>query len=505
MIRQSLNLLLLVSLSSLSLISLSCGSGEMELPPTRVPVEVSGAPPMTIDANQTYFAILKVEDQFTTGVAGGVRTHPVYEVVIELFAREAPRTVNNFVSLARKGFYDGLIFYRVKRHVMAQTGDPTGTGTGGPGYVFDNELSPDLRHDGEGVVSMDNDGIINGRGTNGSRFFITLGLKGLPERDGFNPDGSPKDCAESGTFCHTVFGKVISGMPAMRRINVKAVSSVELQTGEKQIVLKSISIEEGPLEEIVALATATPVIKPTPVPRFTPTAASILGATPVSEESAAAGFEGSGPDLTPGFELKPGLVLIKAQHQGTGEFRVRVINEFQLEGMKKSGALHFGAGSRKGRVASVGATEGGEFLPHVGAYEGTRLHNVSKGNINGLTPGSYVIQVAADGEWRVEIEQPDWDDGQAPPFRWSGTGDSVEGPIKLDAGTIPVKVTHNGSSNFLVELLKVDGIQTLIIVNQLGEYQGTAGFQIHPIIGAQPGVYGVAIKADGDWTVELGE
>jgi hypothetical protein len=81
----------------------------------------------------------------------------------------------------------------------------------------------------------------------------------------------------------------------------------------------------------------------------------------------------------------------------------------------------------------------------------------------------------------------------------------VEGPIKLDAGTIPVKVTHNGSSNFLVELLKVDGIQTLIIVNQLGEYQGTAGFQIHPIIGAQPGVYGVAIKADGDWTVELGE
>ena len=505
MTRQHLNLLLLALLASLLLVALSCGSAALEPTPTRVPVVVSGAPPMTIDPNETYFAILQVEDQFSTGQAGGLRTHPVYEVVIELFAKEAPGTVNSFVFLARKGFYDGQIFYRVKRHVMAQTGDPTGTGAGGPGYLFDDELSPDLRHDSEGVVSMDNDGIIDGRGTNGSRFFITLGLKGLPELDGFNPDGSPKDCAAPGTSCHTVFGRVMTGMPAMRRLNVKALSSAELQAGEKRIVILSVTIEEGPLEEIAALATATPVFKATPVPQFTPTVAPIRGATPVSAESAAQGFEGIGPDFTPGFELKTGLVLVKSQHQGTGEFRIRVINEFQLEGLERSGALHFGSGSRKGRVASVGATEGGEFLPHVGPYEGVRLHNVSGANINGLTPGSYVVQVAADGEWRVEISQPEWDDGDSPPFSWSGIGDTVKGPIKLDAGTIPVKVTHNGSSNFFIQLLNVDGIQTHIVVNQLGEYEGTASFQIHPIIGVQPGIYGVSIKADGDWTVEFGE
>jgi len=91
------------------------------------------------------------------------------EVVIELFADKAPKTVNNFVFLARQGFYDGVIFHRVIDNFMVQGGDPTGTGTGGPGYKFEDEFHPSLRHDKPGVLSMAN----AGANTNGSQFFIT--------------------------------------------------------------------------------------------------------------------------------------------------------------------------------------------------------------------------------------------------------------------------------------------------------------------------------------------
>ena len=142
-------------------------------------IQFTEPPPMVIDPDNTYTATLVL-------AKGG-------EIVIDLFAADAPVTVNNFVFLARAGYYDGVTFHRVISGFVAQTGDRTGTGAGGPGYWFDNELSPDLRHDGPGVVSMANAGIQNGRGTNGSQFFITYASE--PFLDGHNPDGSPKDCA----------------------------------------------------------------------------------------------------------------------------------------------------------------------------------------------------------------------------------------------------------------------------------------------------------------------
>ncbi len=90
-------------------------------------------------------------------------------MVFELFADKAPKTVNNFVFLAREGFYDGIIFHRVINDFMVQGGDPTGTGTGGPGYKFGDEFHPSLKHDKPGRLSMAN----AGPGTNGSQFFIT--------------------------------------------------------------------------------------------------------------------------------------------------------------------------------------------------------------------------------------------------------------------------------------------------------------------------------------------
>src|SRR5919106_991203 len=93
------------------------------------------------------------------------------DFTVELHADRAPLTVENFVNLARSGFYDGTTFHRVIPGFMAQGGDPTGSGTGGPGYTFRDEFSRDLRHDGPGVLSMAN----AGPGTNGSQFFITYG------------------------------------------------------------------------------------------------------------------------------------------------------------------------------------------------------------------------------------------------------------------------------------------------------------------------------------------
>lgn len=151
------------------------------------------APPaMTIDTSKDYTAVIELEK-------GG-------EIVIDLYEKRAPMTVNNFVFLANEGFYDGVTFHRVLEGFMAQGGDPTGTGTGDPGYKFDNEFHPELRHDSPGILSMANAGERDGKGTNGSQFFITF--VPTPPLDGLNPDGSTKNCSERGVSCHSVFGKV---------------------------------------------------------------------------------------------------------------------------------------------------------------------------------------------------------------------------------------------------------------------------------------------------------
>jgi len=117
-------------------------------------------------------------------------------ISLELYDGRAPKTVENFETLAGKGFYDGLVFHRVIPDFMIQTGCPQGTGTGGPGYTFDDELHPELRHDGPGVLSMAN----AGPNTNGSQFFITH--VPCPWLDGK----------------HAVFGKVTQGQDVVDAI-----------------------------------------------------------------------------------------------------------------------------------------------------------------------------------------------------------------------------------------------------------------------------------------------
>ena len=123
-------------------------------------------PEMALDPDKDYYANLITEK-------GTVR--------IRLFAQETPQTVNNFVFLAREGYFDGTTFHRVIEGFMAQGGDPTGTGAGGPGYSIPDEFHPDLRHDRPGILSMAN----RGPNTGGSQFFIThVATPWLENRDG---------------------------------------------------------------------------------------------------------------------------------------------------------------------------------------------------------------------------------------------------------------------------------------------------------------------------------
>ena len=163
-------------------------------------------PAMAIDPNKKYKAT------FTTSRG---------EIVCELFAKEAPKTVNNFVFLARDKFYDGTVFHRVIPDFMVQGGDPTGTGRGGPGYRFEDEFKGNPHKHQVGSLSMAN----AGPGTNGSQFFIISGPSGmrLPPQ-------------------YSLFGKVVKGLDV-----VKGIESVGSRSGSpsQPVIIESVTITEA--------------------------------------------------------------------------------------------------------------------------------------------------------------------------------------------------------------------------------------------------------------------
>src|SRR5690625_124562 len=159
-----------------------------------MPKKWSKPPELTIDTNKAHHATIKTN-------RGTIR--------LELYPQHAPRTVNNFVFLAGEGFYDGVTFHRVINNFMIQGGDPEGTGRGGPGYTFEDELeSNPLRHD-TGVISMAN----AGPNTNGSQFFTTHAPQ--PHLDGR----------------HTVFGRVVEGQDVVDAVKQgDTIESIEIES-----------------------------------------------------------------------------------------------------------------------------------------------------------------------------------------------------------------------------------------------------------------------------------
>ena len=148
------------------------------------------APPMAIESGKSY--------QATMVTALG-------DMTFQLFAEQSPLTVNNFVFLANQGFYDGTSFHRVLENFMAQGGDPSGTGTGGPGYMFADEVTNGLSFDRRGLLAMAN----AGPSTNGSQFFITF--VPTPHLDGR----------------HTIFGELIAGDEVLSSLTLRDPASAE--------------------------------------------------------------------------------------------------------------------------------------------------------------------------------------------------------------------------------------------------------------------------------------
>jgi cyclophilin family peptidyl-prolyl cis-trans isomerase len=179
----------------------------------------SAPPEMQIDPQKHYAAEIETEHGTITA---------------KLFAERAPKTVNNFVFLAREGFYDGQTFHRVIPGFMAQGGDPSGTGAGGPGYTFEDEFDPTLGHDRVGTLSMAN----SGPNTNGSQFFISfVPTTWLDDR-------------------HTVFGRVIEGREALQAIRPRDPETA-MEPGDV-------------IEEVRILESETPFESTLPAPGDTP-------------------------------------------------------------------------------------------------------------------------------------------------------------------------------------------------------------------------------------------
>jgi len=179
MTTKSLSRMAGIALVLVALLLASCGGQAPEPSPAPEPKTYSAPPPMTIDTSKQYTATIETEKG---------------NLVLELFASDVPVTVNNFVFLASEKFYDGTTFHRVIPDFMAQGGDPTGTGTGTPGYSFADEFT-EYTHV-TGALSMAN----SGPNTNGCQFFITYAPQ--PHLDGK----------------HSVFGQLIEGMDVLEKI-----------------------------------------------------------------------------------------------------------------------------------------------------------------------------------------------------------------------------------------------------------------------------------------------
>ncbi len=197
------------------------------LPPMQRNGMYSAPPEYELEPGKYYYATLKTN-------RGDIR--------IQLFADRAPKTVNNFVFLARQGYYDDTVFHRVLDGFMAQAGDPTGTGAGGPGYSFEDEFYPGLVFDRPGLLAMAN----RGPATNGSQFFITFSVT-----DWLN-------------YNHTIFGEVIEGADTLSRLTRRDPAAQPDYPGD---TLYTVIIEES---DVSILPTPTPA-PPTPTPLPTPT------------------------------------------------------------------------------------------------------------------------------------------------------------------------------------------------------------------------------------------
>ena len=228
----------------------------------------------------------------------------------------------------------------------------------------------------------------------------------------------------------------------------------------------------------IDFSTPTPTPPPTPTPEPTPEPT----ATPTSMMTAERGMvsiEGGASSDTESFSLAEGIAIFDIQHDETGRFSVELVNS-------------------RGRVERV-------LVSGSGNYTGTVGVGVNADQLGQISPGAYSLGVEVDGPWTVDISQPDWTSGQPGPLVLRGSGDSVEGPIEIEAGRVEFSFVHDGSSDFSVDLMRPDGTLVDRLADERGRFDGDKGLGVRAgnAPGAEPGVHGLFVIADGNWTISM--
>lgn len=194
-------------------------------------------------------------------------------------------------------------------------------------------------------------------------------------------------------------------------------------------------------------------------------------------------LSGTGNYISSPFDLLQGVMLLHATHDGTRNFAVNLLPQDDecLEGSELS-------------------------ISKLGAYDGTRGHAVDAQSFVGLKTGLHRLDISADGNWKIDIEQDSWNQGDLIPLSVSGIGDGVIGPIVLTAGMIPIKSTYEGTGDFSVHILSIDGKNQEMLVSEIGSYVGSTTIPVKEdsVIGLTDGLHLVVVTADGGWKIDIG-
>lgn len=190
-------------------------------------------------------------------------------------------------------------------------------------------------------------------------------------------------------------------------------------------------------------------------------------------------FNGKGDDVSPQFNLGQGMAIVSMTHNGSRNFIVHLLN---------------GAGELSASLANA-----------IGVYNGSVAMGVSTSNYSGVSPGSYELNIQADGNWTIIIEQPRPNIATAIPISFSGNGDGVSSFFALETGLTTFSMNHDGRRNFIVHLCRADGIITSSLVNSIGSYNGKQAVAIKSgdLFGNVPGMYSVSVIADGNWSITI--
>ena len=221
---------------------------------------------------------------------------------------------------------------------------------------------------------------------------------------------------------------------------------------------------------------STPTPSPTAPPEPTPTA---TPASVMTVQDGTTAVKGTGDVPTDTFNLSEGIAIFDIRHDGTGEFSVRLLDS---SGRSKQLLVHT-----------------------TGRYSGLVGAGVNQGAVSGPVPGPHSLGVKASGAWEISISHPNWTSGARAPISLPGSGDYVAGPIELQAGRVDFTLVHDGTSNFVVDLVESDGTLVDTLANETGSFRGTKrlGVRAGAAQGAEPGIHGLFVTADGRWSISV--